>query len=336
MVSISPGSNPTGLTTFLDVWPGKQKQLTEKKGPGSKTGRTLGGSTLTSAALPKKTRLFFGNFGIDREDQLQVSKRACLKCETAILKQMAVRFSNLPLTEVGLRFSLDKELPRASDFIVDLFSQLGDRVETLADVQPERPPGLDGPIPYSPAQEFRLFGGRALLRMQPQMIGSRWVGDNSADYVGFDVLLDNLELLFESIAKLRGEAPSVTVVNMFYVNFIELPEGTALTDFFEPACFPELWGLQRADRTEFAWTPKEASLRVAFERHAVRQHRTDGHLEAAEAWRVSCSAGIVTAESKKVLYSDYRKIACNLREDLADNFVRMLSKYAKQRFGMEH
>jgi uncharacterized protein (TIGR04255 family) len=127
---------------------------------------------------------------------------------------MDLKYDNLPLFEVAIRFSLTPPLPFSTLFVHDLLDVLKDEAQAIEDVQAEIPPGLTGTITPTAIRLVGLDLGRSIT-LHPNLIAVRWVGKTSKTYPGFASLRATLVMVADKIAELLGEPPSIAVANMF-------------------------------------------------------------------------------------------------------------------------
>lgn len=146
---------------------------------------------------------------------------------------MRLRFRNLPLVEVAVRFTFDDPLRLGLAEAKRSYEFLSEAFPSLEDVPGfEAPPGLKSLKIESPSA---LFGFRlsnsakgTSLTFQHQLIASRWA-DNMLHpkYVGFEVLEDGMRKAMTCLQESNVQLTPVSVANMVYVNFVAADQGTS-------------------------------------------------------------------------------------------------------------
>ncbi|KAA0225920.1 TIGR04255 family protein [Fimbriimonadia bacterium ATM] len=190
---------------------------------------------------------------------------------------MRLDFSNLPLIEAAIRFTFAESLALGFETMFKLAERV--RPDYAASDLPARelPPGQNV-VNLMPVGSGMLFQKDAIrVTLQSDMLASRWIRSRipgGQDYVRYPTLKVTAEEFFKHLAAVCGARPSVSVVNMVYVNFIRPEEGDiSIHDYFEANVFPRrISAAARVYNVQESWQePDSVDLTLDLQEATIKQ-----------------------------------------------------------------
>jgi len=192
-------------------------------------------------------------------------------------EKLRLDFGNLPLVEVALRASFSQPLELTFSRINEIFAKLKDIFPHVTEPQTiEAAPGVSSEMAIGPG---RITGvafsgdpsGRSVT-LQSHVAVVRWLKQfigNPPEYPRFPVMRDALwSVIGAAQDAYRLEAIPIPVVNMSYVNFIQVTDySRVLEDYFSPLV--RVGALARADevrKVDLAWREADLDLRFRLEK----------------------------------------------------------------------
>lgn len=252
-----------------------------------------------------------------------------------------LEFSQLPLIETAVRFTLAEPAPLTYATVFGIKEQLGEIFTTLEDSnQIEGAPGQAGPPDISiSGPNVAVFAGNKnglRLRLQYNLVSVRWqwaVDPESPRYPRYPAMRDLLSRSWSALGQAGGskDAPKISVVNMFYINYIpQMDSEDVLVNYIQECARPAILSeAQRVQKLEASWQEVGGiDLRFCLE-HATARLRTDG--EDVIGYKFTTAAG------KKLDAptgpADALDALDGCHERMQDFFLQLISKSAKESWG---
>lgn len=248
---------------------------------------------------------------------------------------MSLAFNNLPLVEATVRFSLREEfrLPLTAEFVRDLLEELAGQYDVVSYAQEELPPGIQaritipGPHSVSGLHLITNSGSTAML-VFPGLIGARWRGIGSKDYVGFESLERLVAKVRRAIGNMLGAAPPIAVANIYYVNEIACSDRSDISKWLKPSILPGIIEFGSLLKQEAIWKDPRGDIRIALE----YQERP----ESSPSFVLTTSSGhALELQNEDVDLAAADKALGQVHELLGLNFVQIITDHAKHEWGMQ-
>ncbi len=237
---------------------------------------------------------------------------------------MKLDFSNLPLIEAAIRFSFTNPLALGFEQMFKL-AELARPGYAASDLTTrELPPGQNviNLLPVGPGMLFQKDGTRVLL--QSDMLATRWIRSGlpgGQDYVRYPTLKAAAEEFFAHLTAVCGARPSVSVVNMVYVNFIRPDDGDmTIHDYFEKNVFPRrISAASRVYSVQESWRePDSVDLTLDLQEATIKQGEQE-----FQGYRFATAGGFRPEPGEEMAALD------RVHERLQEFFNELLTNRAK-------
>lgn len=212
----------------------------------------------------------------------------------------SLNFENLPLAEAAVRATLEAPLALSYVLVNGVHQELRSEFPDLQEPEHfERPPGLPGQYEFGHARlPGALYCGNALgirIGIQRQVVVARWARHplGEGKYPRFAALAAALWRAFDALSKL-GATPKAAVVNMSYVNLLNLPHSVPVhAQYFAPdARIKLLEHAKQVQKVEASWRA-DADIDLRFLLEQVKL--TVGGPDEVEAFRLTTAGGTLVA-----------------------------------------
>lgn len=246
-------------------------------------------------------------------------------------------FNNLPLVEAAIRASFAQAVDLKFSAISELHERLRESFPHVTEPQHyEAAPGITEEVKIGPGHiSGVVFSGspeglRSTLQSRVAIV--RWlkqfVGD-APNYPRFSVLRATLWKVIEAVKAAYGlESLPIAVVNMSYVNFIQVTDfSSVLSLYFSPLVNVQATNdAEEISKLEVAWRERGIDLRFRLEKVSATlgEDTTDGcRLTTIAGMRVPATDG----DAKKALDDIHARLQMFFRD--------VISEHAKQEWQLK-
>ncbi len=247
-----------------------------------------------------------------------------------------LHFKNLPLIEVAVRLTLADQIPLTYKIVNGISKQLEGEFPLLTEPQHlEVPPGIEVELPItSPGLAGAILTGNnqgIRIGIQDRLIAVRWQkeGKCGPPYPRFDTMERVLKSAHAAMGSAIGRDPlKIRVVNMFYVNFIDLEHSEPVQSRFlsEPAQLEIMNDAKETQKLEASWR-RQSGVDLRFNLQQAKRSSVDD--EPVEGYKLTSAAGRLLLGETENAFDCLRE----LHETLLSFFAQLISGEAKALWG---
>lgn len=246
-------------------------------------------------------------------------------------------FGNLPLIEAACRVSLESPIEMTFGIVNALHESLRNEFPVLTEPdQFEVGPGITQTAQIRPGfisgAVYRGNRRGLVLTVQKNVIVARWfeqVDKDSSEYPRYDALCDALWRTYDAFSKTCNRTLPVVVVNMSYVNFLDIPYAAdVLRKYFsESAHIKATDDAQEIHKIEASWRKSDLTdLRFSIEKGTMTD--TETPVSGYKLTTVAARRVVGAPEPRDELDNVHRCLQYFFRE--------LISEHAKKQWKLEN
>lgn len=248
-----------------------------------------------------------------------------------------LEFSNLPLVEAAIRFTLVTPIPLTYSIVFGIKEKLGNEFPAL--IEPpkiEAAPGIESVIRIKPGGLIgAVYTGNSqglVLSIQNHVLSARWTREvslNSPPYPRYEAMRSVLFKLFTALTSMRSNNPPVILVaNIFYVNFVTIPHTESVLEryFSNSVHLPIFDAAKKIQKLEAAWGDNN-NVDLRFELQQATAEFAEGQ-PPMEGYQLTTAAGRRLSDNV-----DPSHALDDLHDRLQIFFAELISDTAKKEWG---